>query len=158
MNRSNREWPPTIVRWKGRVAAGSVSDRVSGFEDWIPTLLELIGAKSATPKDTDGISLAPTLLGKKQSERPFLYPEFPAYGGQQMVRIGDWKGIRRNLLPKGTATPDLGIELYNLKTDVAETTNVAAQHPDVVKKLSAKVDAWVATLPTEYVKTKDKQD
>jgi len=127
---------PTIVRWKGHVPPGSTSDLVSGFEDWIPTLLELTGAKDAVPRDIDGISLVPTLLGEPQNERPFLYREFPSYGGQQMVRMGDWKGVRQKLISKkGTGQPSLVIELYNLKDDIAETTNVAAQHPDIVSKI-----------------------
>ncbi|HVX63524.1 MAG TPA: arylsulfatase, partial [Pirellulales bacterium] len=81
---------PGIVRWNGKIAAGTVSDRVVGFEDWLPTLLELIGAKDAIPAGTDGISFAPTLLGHKQEPRPFLYRESPGYGGQQSVRVGDW--------------------------------------------------------------------
>jgi arylsulfatase A-like enzyme len=131
---------PTLVKWTGRIKAGSTSDRVSGFEDWMPTLLELVGAADATPKGIDGLSMAPTLLGKPQPERPFLYREFPAYGGQQSVRVGHWKAIRQNLLPAGAKAKAKGragpaFELYNLKTDPAETMNVAAQHPDVVAKL-----------------------
>jgi len=133
---------PFIARWRGRVAAGKTCDRVVGFEDLLPTFTELAGAKDATPKNVDGISFAPTLLGKKQEPRPFLYREFPAYGGQQAIRVGDWKGVRQNLLPKGKgkgkgtkAQPNLRIELYNLKDDITETKDVAAQHPDIVAKL-----------------------
>lgn len=122
---------PAIVRWPGRVAAGSVSDRVSGFEDWMPTLLELIGGSDATPEDIDGISLAPTLLGKKQNPRPFLYREFPSYGGQQSVRVGDWKAIRQDM-----TRGNVDIELYNLAEDIGERNNVADRHPEVVSKLS----------------------
>ncbi len=122
---------PTIVRWPGHVPAGTTSDRVSGFEDWIPTLLELIGAKDAAPKNIDGISLAPTLSGQSQKPRPFLYREFPSYGGQQSVRAGDWKAVRQNMT-KG----NLDIELYNLADDIGEQHNVAKQHPDIVKKLA----------------------
>lgn len=129
---------PCIVSWKGKIKPKTVSDRVTGFEDWFPTLLELIGAKDSTPARIDGISFAPTLLGKKQPERPFLYREAPGYGGQQCVRVGDWKAIRVNLNlgPKATKKPG-AIELYNLKTDPAETKDVAARNPDVVKKLAA---------------------
>lgn len=63
---------PAIVRFPGKIPAGSSSDRVTGFEDWLPTLLELSGDASATPAKLDGISFAPTLLGKPQDERPFL--------------------------------------------------------------------------------------
>lgn len=124
---------PTVVRWKGRITPGAASEVLSGFEDWMPTLLELAGAPGAAPEDIDGISIAPALLGKEQPARPFLYREFPSYGGQQSVHLGDWKGIRRNLMARGAnARPGLPIELYNLKTDRAETTDVAAQHPGIV--------------------------
>jgi arylsulfatase A-like enzyme len=129
---------PGIVRWKGKIKAGSTNDRVTGFEDWMPTLMELVGAAKETPTDIDGISFAPSLLGKTQPERPFLYREFPSYGGQQFVRIGDWKGVRQNLKPtkkQGTGKPDLTIELYNLKDDPTESKNVAADHGDIVKKM-----------------------
>jgi N-acetylgalactosamine-6-sulfatase len=48
------------------------------------------------------------------------------------------------------------VELYDVRKDPSETTNVAAEHPEVVKTLSAKIQAWTATLPKEYVKTEDK--
>lgn len=128
---------PGIVRWKGKVKGGTTSDRITGFEDWMPTLLELIGAKASAPKDIDGISFAPTLLGQRQEERPFLYREFPSYGGQQSLRVGDWKAIRRNLKPAGKAKaePNFAIQLYNLKEDPAETTDVAAKYPDMVGRM-----------------------
>ncbi|MBI5384748.1 MAG: arylsulfatase [Verrucomicrobia bacterium] len=129
---------PCIVRWKGRIAPGSTSDRVTGFEDWLPTLLELAGAKDATPAGLDGLSFAPTLLGRAQEPRPFLYRESPGYTGQQCVRVGNWKAIRTNLHPppraKNQATG--AVELYDLANDPGETTDVAAQHPDVVAKLT----------------------
>lgn len=128
---------PCIVRWKGKVPAGTESSLVSGFEDWLPTLLELAGAKGATPKDIDGISIAPALLGGAQEPRPFLYREFPGYGGQQCVRIGDWKGIRKNLRPRGKdAAPEMRIELYNLKLDPAETADVSAKYPDIAGRIA----------------------
>jgi arylsulfatase A-like enzyme len=129
---------PTIVRWRGQIAAGTTSDRVSGFEDWIPTLLDLIGAAEAVPKGLDGISMAPTLLGKPQPERPFLYREFPAYGGQVALRMGDWKGVVQNLMPQGkTPAKPWKIELYNIRDDIAESRDVAADHPDIVAKMDA---------------------
>jgi arylsulfatase len=130
---------PCLVRWNGKIKAGTVSDRVTGFEDWLPTLLELIGSKDATPEGRDGISFAPTLLGQKQEERPFLYRESPGYGGQQSVRMGNWKGIRTNLNPRPKAKDQKAteIELYDLAADEAEAKNIAAQHPDIVAKLEA---------------------
>lgn len=130
---------PGIVRWQGRIAAGATSDRVVGFEDWLPTLMELAGAKAAIPAGVDGISFAPTLLGQPQEPRPFLYRESPGYGGQQCVRVGDWKAIRTGLNPGAKAKAKAGagkIELYDLAKDPAETTDLAGQHPDVVARLA----------------------
>jgi arylsulfatase A len=127
---------PCIVRWKGHVAPGKSSDRVTGFEDWMPTLLDLAGAPAAPPKDIDGLSFAATLLGRAQEPRLFLYREFPDYGGQQMLRAGDWKAVRQKLLARGTNTvPQMHIELYDLSQDRSEMKDVSAQHPDIVAKL-----------------------
>ncbi|MGY8651279.1 MAG: arylsulfatase [Verrucomicrobiia bacterium] len=125
---------PLIVKWPGKIKAGSTSDYRTGLEDWLPTVLDLIGASIPTPNNIDGISIAPTLLGKAQAQRDNLYREFTGYGGQQAVWMGDWKGIRQNMLRKNNKTP-LKIELYNLKTDIAESKDVAAKHPKVVNQI-----------------------
>ena len=134
---------PCLVRWPGRIASGSTSERVSGFEDWLPTLLELCGMMDKAPTDLDGVSFAPTLAGRTQEPRPFLYRESPGYGGQQCIRVGDWKAIRTNLNPPAKAkNKEPGrIELYDLATDPKETTDVASRHPDVVAKLQAMMEA-----------------
>ncbi|QNN21358.1 arylsulfatase [Planctomycetales bacterium ZRK34] len=121
---------PAIVRWPGHVKPGSSSDFVSGFEDWLPTLAQIVGIK--TPDNVDGISLVPTLTGKSQPARDFLYREFSGYGGQQSVRVGDWKAIRQQLRKGKVVT-----ELYNLADDIAEQHDLAADHPDRVKTLEA---------------------
>ena len=130
---------PCIVRWQGHIRPGSTSDRVTGFEDWLPTLLELLGATHACPPNLDGISFAPTLLGQSQPPRPFLYRESPGYGGQQCVRAGDWKAVRQKLNPepRQPRPPAIKTELYDLAQDPAETTDVAAQHPEIVLRLES---------------------
>ncbi|MGB1707702.1 MAG: sulfatase/phosphatase domain-containing protein, partial [Rubripirellula sp.] len=121
---------PTIVRWPGHVEPGTVSDRVSGFEDWLPTLMEAVGGAATVSDEIDGISLLATLKGQKQPEREYLYREFPSYGGQQTIRVGDWKAVRQNM-GKG----NLDIELYNIADDIGEKNNVAADNPAVVARL-----------------------
>ncbi|MBN1910143.1 MAG: arylsulfatase [Pirellulales bacterium] len=121
---------PAIVRWPGHVPADTTSDRVTGFEDWLPTLLALIGDAKATPADTDGIDFTPTLLGQKQKARPLLYREFAGYGGQQSIRVDDWKAIRTGLRKGKTK-----LALYNLFDDPGEKHDLAAEHPDVVNRL-----------------------
>jgi arylsulfatase len=59
--------------------------------------------------------------------------EFPAYGGQQMARLGKWKAVRQNLLED----PGAPVELYDLEADPGERTDAAAAHPDVVAELKA---------------------
>ena len=117
---------PFLAWWPGKVQSG-VSDHVGYFGDLMATAAELAGTKC--PRQTDSLSLVPTLLGKllKQKQHPYLYWEFHEKGLKQAVRVGDWKGVRL-----GTMKP---LELYNLRADIGETHNVAASHPDVVKRL-----------------------
>ncbi len=129
---------PCIVRWNGTIAAGKASHHVTGFEDWLPTLLDLTGAKAPPPRGADGISFAAVLRGGPLKERPFLYREFPGYGGWQMILEGDWKGVRQRLKPAGkNAAPPSDWELYHLRDDPREEHNVAAKHPEVVARLAA---------------------
>jgi arylsulfatase A-like enzyme len=68
--------------------------------------------------------MVPALLGKTQRNHEFLYWEFFEAGFQQAVRVGDWKGVR--------LAPGKALELYDLRTDLAESNDIAAKHPDVV--------------------------
>ncbi len=122
---------PAIVRFPGKVKAGSVTEILSGFEDWMPTLMDLAGASARVPESCDGRSLLPTLLGKKQEARPWLYREFAGYGGQQAGWIGPWKAIRTGLHKK--VSP---IELYDLSQDPGETKNVAGDHARLVARFA----------------------
>src|SRR5208283_3800572 len=111
---------------------GTVTDHPCYFPDYLPTFLEVIGASGDIPRNIDGVSFAPTLLGQADRQRPheYLFWEFAGYGGQQAVRLGDWKGVRQGL-HKGSTK----IELYDLKDDVGEQRNVAAQNPEIVKRI-----------------------
>jgi arylsulfatase A len=120
---------PMIVRWPGRIAPDSSSDLLSGFQDFLPTLQELTGGEA--PRETDGISLAPTLLGRgEQREHEAMYWEYPEADGQQALRLGKWKVVRRGLR-KGEGT----FALYDLATDPAESHDLAAEHPELVEEL-----------------------
>ena len=123
---------PFIAKWPGKIAPGTQSDRLGAAWDVMPTIAEATGTEP--PDDIDGVSLLPTLTGHEQSPRDFLYWEFPAYGGQQAVRKGDWKAVRQNMLQKKNPEP-LKIELYNLAEDIGETTDVSSNHPNIVAKL-----------------------
>jgi arylsulfatase A-like enzyme len=116
---------PMIVRWPGRVKSGAASSQVWSHSDFLPTAAEIAGAKA--PMKIDGISMLPALLGKKQKNHAFLYWEFHEGGFKQAVRMGDWKAVRR--------APDAPLELYDLKTDIAEQKDLAEKHPEIVKRI-----------------------
>ena len=122
---------PLLARWPGKIKAGTTSDLICAHWDMMPTFCDLSGAP--TPEGIDGISILPTLLGRPddQKARDHLYWEFAARGGNQAVRMGKWKGIRKNLR-KNREAP---VELYDLSQDLGEKKNVADAHPDIVKKI-----------------------
>jgi arylsulfatase A-like enzyme len=126
---------PTLARWPGKAKAGTVSDQVWAFWDFLPTAAELAGVEP--PTGLDGISMVPALLGQPRKDHEFLYWEFHEKGPKQAVRMGDWKAVR--------LAPDKPLELYDLKTDLGERNDVAAKQPDVV----AKVEAYLKTARTE---------
>jgi len=115
---------PAIARWPGRIKPGGMSDQVWAFWDVLPTLAELTG--QPVPPGLDGVSVLPAVLDRKPVEHPPLYWEFHERGFDQAARMGDWKAVRHGLKKP--------IELYDLKSDPAEAKDVAAQHPDVVRR------------------------
>ncbi len=120
---------PMVARWPGRIAPGRVTSHASAFWDVMPTLADVAGAPA--PVGIDGVSFLPTLLGSgEQKSHDYLYWEFPSYGGQQAVRLGNWKGVRQEML-KGR----MDIALYDLARDPGEHTDLAAANPDVLKRM-----------------------
>ena len=135
---------PMIARWTGRIEPGSTSRLPCAFWDWLPTFMDLAGAADRTPKGIDGVSIAPTLLGRSgQKRREYLYWEHHPGRGMQAVRMGSWKGVRLNARA-GAGAP---IQLYNLDSDVGEQKDVAAEHPDLVKKIAAVMDGGRTESP-----------
>jgi arylsulfatase A-like enzyme len=127
-----------LVRWPGKIVAGRVSTLPWAFWDVLPTLAELTGAEAQIPTGIDGISVVPTLLEQGlQKRHEFLYWEFHEGPSQQAVRMGDWKAIRKR--------PGVPLELYDLRHDLAEQTDVAARRPEIVDR----IEAYLKTARTE---------
>ena len=144
---------PWIVRWPGHVPAGRTDEQsvISGV-DWLPTLCAITGV-NLKANDFDGEDTSAAWLGNGPHVRtkPLLW-KTSSPGSEAYIREGQWK-LRQPTRKNGGE-----VELYDIVTDPSESKNLVSQHPDIAKKLSAKVQAWVDTLPTEYEKTKDKQD
>lgn len=120
---------PMIAHWPGKIKPGTTTGHISAFYDVLPTFCDIAGITPAEP--TDGISFLPVLLGKEnQPVHEFLYWEFPASGGQQAVRMGKWKGIRKNIF-----RDSLRVQLYNLEEDITEQFDVSDRYPEVVREI-----------------------
>jgi arylsulfatase A-like enzyme len=123
---------PFIARWPGKIKAGTTSNLVGNFADVLPTLAEIAAAApQSLPEKLDGISIAPTLLGRPadQKEHDYLYWAFYERGGAQAARQGNWKAVQQPY-----HSP---VRLYDLASDIGEERDVAADHPDVVARLTA---------------------
>jgi arylsulfatase A len=127
---------PCLVRWPGRIRESRVESRLTGFEDWLPTLIELAGGRDLLPPNLDGLSFAPTLLGRRQSPRPLLYREFAGYRGWQAAWSGDWKLVRWNLNPakSGSDSSPPQVALYRVGQDPGEKVDLSARYPRRVAK------------------------
>jgi arylsulfatase A len=121
---------PFIAYWPGTIKAGSVNNDPLAMWDLYPTFQKLAGIPVSNK--IDGISLMPSLMGKRQPDHKYMYWEFHEQGGKQAVRLGPWKGIRLDI----SLRPDSPIELYNIDTDPGEKTNVAADHPEIVRRIA----------------------
>ncbi|MHB1178257.1 MAG: sulfatase [Daejeonella sp.] len=152
---------PLVVRWPGKIAAGSTNNTPVTNMDFYPTFLDIAGIKKPDHL-LDGVSILPLLAGKTIPERP-LYWHFPIYlqpynieldQGRDpffrtrpgsVIRLGDWK--------LHEYFEDGALELYNLKEDQGERHNVVDKYPAVTKKLHEMLVAWRketnAPIPTQ---------
>jgi arylsulfatase A-like enzyme len=130
---------PFLMRFPGRLPAGSTCDLPFYFPDMMPTLAEFAGASQYVPQGIDGRSIAPEITGraKLDRERPMYWEwnedhfKLPYRVTKQACRKGKWKIVRHS--------PAKPWELYDISTDPGERRDVAAAHPQIVKEL----DAWV---------------
>jgi arylsulfatase A-like enzyme len=143
---------PTVVRWPGKIPAGTVCDELAATIDVLPTLAEIAGAKLPERK-IDGQSILPLLTASPQAKTP--HEAYYYYWNKELhaVRSGSWKlhfpHSYRSLTgePGKGGTPGdyvekkCGLELYNLAADMGEQHDVAQSNPDVVKRLQQLADS-----------------
>jgi arylsulfatase A-like enzyme len=134
---------PFAARWPGHTARGATSSSLAATMDLMPTFARLAGVELPADRVLDGVDVWPILAGEPGARSPresFLYYD----GGRlEAVRDARWK-LWFGRAVEGIATPAASPEaplLFDLERDVAETTDVASEHPDVVAKLRAVADA-----------------
>ncbi|MDO7172639.1 sulfatase [Mariniflexile sp. AS56] len=128
---------PMIAQWKGKIKAGSVTDKVASTIDLLPTIAYLTDTE-VSEKPMDGKNIWPLLSGNEKAKSPYEKDGFYYYKESTLeaVRKGDWK-LR--------ITKDC-VALYNLKEDISENNNVAAANPKIVKKLQKMMTEFDADL------------
>lgn len=131
---------PLMICWPGRIRAGSTSDAVVHSVDLYPTILAAAGVEQPPGHVVDGLSLLPVLEEKEALEREAIFNWFPHLIPAVSVRAGDWKLIRR--WEPHREYPEVR-ELYNLKDDLGETTNLAAKMPEKVAELDLLIDGFI---------------
>ena len=144
---------PFIVRWPGRIKAGTVSDQTICFTDLLATFAEICRATLPDDAVLDSFSFLPVLEGRQPADKPIRPPIVMQAGSavsMMMIRSGDWKLINglgsggftkpSSIKPKPGEPP---VQLYNLRVDPAETTNLASKHPEKVKELLSAIQTNV---------------
>jgi arylsulfatase A-like enzyme len=134
---------PCIMRWPGKIPAGSVCSEIATTMDIYPTFAKLAGAKIPKDRVIDGKDILP-LMTTPDAKTP--HKEFFYYHIQnlQAVRSGHWKLILPH--PDRRTKKTVATALYNLKDDIRERNDVSAQHPDIVKRLTKAAQKMRAEL------------
>jgi len=126
---------PCILRWPGQIPADRVSDEIVGVVDFLPTFAHLAGATVPQDRAVDGLNVWPFLHGDLPRSPRQTHSYYNA-SGAEAVRVGPWKFVGQNAL-------------FNLQTELSETTDVAAQHPDIVEQLRSFRAGVVAALKAD---------
>jgi len=140
---------PTLMWWPGKIPAASSTATPAMTIDLLPTIAKLIGAQLPT-QTIDGKDIWPILAGEKGAKSP--HDSYYFYYGTQLqaMRMGDWKlhfphdyqtmagkPVGKDGLPTSYSRAKIGLSLFNLKQDIGETKNLAAEHPNIVKKMQS---------------------
>jgi len=156
-----------IMRWPGEIPAGSVCHEVAGTIDILPTIAQMIGVELPTDRIIDGRSILPLMQATPGAKSPREAQYFYWGAALQAVRSGKWKlhfpHAYRTMAgqPGGTggiptrySQGQIGLELFDLENDIAETTNVADQNPEVMQRMLALAEKARADLGDSATKRK----
>ena len=137
---------PYFIKVPGLTKGGKTCDVPVSGTDFYPTILDLAGVELLPEEHADGVSLLPLLNGEKIAERP-LFWHYPHYGNQggepsSIIRDGDWKLIHYY--------EDGRNELYNLETDLQETTDLAQNYPAKVKELHTRLFDYLGEVGAHF--------
>ena len=126
---------PFIVNWPSVIKEKRVTDNISAFWDFLPTVAEIVGTD--IPEGIDGISYLPVLKGadKNPKQHEYIYYEFYEQGGKQSIMKDGWKLVRLNVSKPQKLTE----ELYYLNSDPSESNNIITSNPkkaDELRKLA----------------------
>ena len=148
---------PCLVRWPGVVQPGTVNATPVHVVDWAKTILEVAGGTAPAQHPLDGTSLVPLLRGGLLAPHP-LYWHLPLYDLRwgatpcAVIREGDWKLIDYfgdSFDAAGRYHSGARTELFNLRTDLGETTDLAAKEPEKARKLQTKLRDWLRSVGAE---------
>lgn len=129
---------PTAIRWpKGGLTGGKTWDGLAGALDLFPTLADMAGLTLPKTRPLDGKNIWPALSAGKPSPVESYYW---GWTDHDAIRTADWKMLRRFA----------GVELYDLRKDIGESKDVSKEHPEVVKALTAKMNAWTHSLGAQH--------
>lgn len=121
---------PCVVRWPGRIPAGTTCDEITASIDLLPTIAELSGSVVPTERLIDGKSIVPLLEGKNGATTPHE----TLFYRNRAVRSGRWKFTAG--------------QLFDLEADISESTNLAEKHPDVAERLKHLLEDHNADMKT----------
>lgn len=138
---------PCVMRWTGKIPAGTTCSELACTIDILPTFAALAGAAVPSDRIIDGKDIGPLLFGERGAKCPHEAYYYYWNNGLEAIRSGPWKlhfpHAYRSLKGQGGAggkpapyvERTTGLELYNLETDIGETTDAALEHGDVVARL-----------------------
>jgi len=136
---------PMIMRWKGTLDQGRISNALISSVDFLPTFADLAGIELPEEQVFDGISLVNLMEGKKPESKRTIYWHYPVYhhdAPASAIRKGDWKLIHYLASDKTC--------LYNLKDDISETRDLSQQEPEKVNEFMQLLDVWREDCGAEF--------